>query len=285
MRAACARWLPVLSAMLLLAVPAVADTEDEEGELDAREGEARKLIDLFGVYRSMDQWSSMAVTVARPFRAHVPPEVFEALEITLREGYSPPVAREILVQELSSNFDPDAIAPIDWWFGSVLGGRVEQFELAAGTPEGGRLMEAYSRQLAATSLPQDRREAAQRYDRATRKSEALALTLYAMNETIFRAVNDVAPEDRRLPPDQVDAELAKLKSRLPDLFQGFIITQLAYMQKDLSADERLELLMFAESDSAQWFFRNYIKGLDRALASGGERTRDAFRNRVAKQSD
>ena len=283
MRAVCERLGPVLLTVLLLSVLAAAD---EEGpDLEAREREARRLIDLSGVYRSMDFWPGMAVSAAGPYRGQASPEVFEVLEITLRQGYDSAVAREIEVQQLSTNFDPDAPGPIEWWFNSDLGRRVESLELRANSPEGSQQMQSYSQFLASNPAPDEQVEAAERYDRATGRSESLSRTLYAMTESIFLALNEVAPQDRQLSAEQVEEQLAKLKIQLPMVFRGFILAQLLYIQKDLSREERSELVAFSESDSAQWLSRNHIKGLDRALENGSRRFREAFTARLAKQSN
>lgn len=243
---------------------------------EASAGEMQQLLDVSGADRSISSWPEMATAVSERYRGQLPTAAQNAIDARLPQAYEPTAAKEIVVQELGANFDAGAAEATKWWFLSELGSEVGRRELAAGTPAGGRLMEMYSQLLRSNPASQERIEAAVRYDRATRKSAALAETLFEMTRALRLAVNDLAPIDQRLSVEQIDEQLAPFESQTLEMFQGFTTTQLLYIQKDFSSEQRAEIVRFAESGAAQWFYRTYMKGLGRALANGTERLRHAL---------
>ena len=223
----------------------------------------------------------MVLRVAEPYRSLISARTFEALETALSGAYSPSAARREIVSQLSDNYNAEAIRACEWWFRSELGTRVAQQELAAGTPEGARLMEAYSRELAGQAPSEEQLIVAEGYDRATRKSSLLALTLYLMTKAVVDGLTTAVPEAERLPADRVALELDALRENLPRVFRGTILSMLLYMEKDLSPEERKEMLAFVESDSAQWLFENYAKGLELALRSSQAAFLERFEKRLS----
>jgi hypothetical protein len=168
-------------------------------------------------------------------------------------------------REFERNFDGRKLAEALEWYGSPLGKRITGLELAALV--GG----AHASELENIRPTSRRLELLQRLDVGGGASETTVDVTLVIVRNMVRAFQPVLPTAVRLSRDQLEDNIAQVRSRMLDQIRQACLVTMLFAYRELSDEELDRYVQFVDSESGQW----YMSLMNSALLTAVDRAAEA----------
>lgn len=203
-----------------------------------------------------------------PGQEKLPPAVAREIEQIVLQAFNDQNIQQTIVARLKKDFNQQHLQALIADFSRPEVKRMVEMEVKAGTPEE---QAAFFSTLPKKPLSQERIQAIQRLDQATRGSELGAdITLSSMKTMAIAAMGDNAAEIAKL-----EAALAQQRDAMIATLRNTILAYYAFVYREASDAELSSYAKLYEGEHAKWFATITLdalkEGFNGAAKQSGER--------------
>lgn len=135
---------------------------------------------------------------------------------------------------------------------STIARKMTKLESAAATPEQQQALQAYAATLEQQPPPLERVELMKKLILSSGALDVVVDMQMVFVEAMGRAMNPLAPAEKRLSEEQIVQKLDEMRSQVEEAAKPFLLVSSLYIYRGVSDEDLNEYLALYESDTGRW---------------------------------